>query len=189
MFFSSPSNRRLLFLAIAVVGAVAIFLRGNYLLGSQYGSICAAVMLALVWLLARALDVEESASRLRLVLVLLIGIAASFSLAFPASVNGHVQHLIEMQAIDRQAHRELLALFGSEPAFRDLTVSSAQLKGLSVTIHGSVPARNDFDRLRSRLSDECPIVEGCFLQWDIVLRDSQVRIDGTERPKSAKPQT
>jgi len=186
---TSPSNRRLQVVAIAVVGAVAISLRGNYLLGPAYGTLCAALMLALVWLLTRSLKADEGTSRVRVALVLLFATTVGLTLAFPASVNGDVKHLIKKHAIDRLAHKELLTVLKSDPSFRDLAVSSRQLKIVNVYLRGSVATRNDFDRLRSRISKECPTVRGCFLHWDVLLRDSQACVDDTDRPEPPKPQT
>lgn len=125
MPFTSPSNRCLPFLAIAVVGAVAISMRGYYLLRSAYAAICATVMVALVWLLTRSLETDKGALRLRTVFTVLFASAVSFSLAFPALVNGDLKYLIDKQAIDRLAHRELVTLLESDPAFRDLVYRGA----------------------------------------------------------------
>lgn len=167
----------------AVIGLIA-YGYGNHLFGMTGGVVYAAVALALVWLLARSLRFREGVSVLRVVVVLLFTAAVGFWMAFPASIDWRVQHVIEQHAIDRDAKRELLTLFGTDPAFRGLSVSSVQLKRANLSVHGSLASRVDFDRLRLRISDECPAIGEWPLLWDIVLRDSGTRVEGIEERES-----
>jgi hypothetical protein len=102
-------------------------------------------------------------------------------MAWPASVNPDVQQFIDLHATDRSSRAELAAVFGSDPAFHDLSTSSVQLKVINVTVQGSLGTHSDFDRLRSRIASECPALGMCNLHWEIALRDCGQRVDGLDR--------
>jgi hypothetical protein len=180
MVATSKVSRRMIFTAIAAVIVMVAFWRGNHLLGISCGVSYALMALALIWLLARSLSLREGISVFRVALALLFAASVGFCMAFPASVNWRVQYAIERHAIDRSTRSELVALFGSDPAFRSLSVSTEHFKLVCITVHGSLATRADFDRLRTRIGDDCPTVGECILHWDIVLSDSGVRIDEIE---------
>src|SRR4051812_44469664 len=101
-----------------------------------------------------------------------LALPIGYAMAFPASLNPDVQVFIDKQATDRTARAELAAVFGSDPAFGGLSVSSIHLKVVNVTVQGSLATRVDLDRLQSRIVAECPTLGGRFLHWDVLLRDS-----------------
>lgn len=181
MVATSKATRRIIFTTIATSIVVVAFWRGNQLLGIACGVSYVLIALALIWLLVRSSSFREGGSVFRLALALLFTASVGFCMTFPASINWRVQYAIKQHTIDRDAKRELVSLFGKDHAFGGLSVSSVQLKTLNIIIHGSIAERSDFDRLRTRIGDECPAVGKCILHWDIVLRDSGVRIDEVER--------
>jgi hypothetical protein len=177
----SRSAARLLFAAVGVAVVMAAFLRGNYLLGLGCGIVYAAIALALLWLLARARTPAGDVSVARVVFVMLFALPVGYALAFPASLNPAVQVFIDKQATDRRARAELAAVFASDAAYRDLSVSSVHLKVVNITVRGSMASRSDLQRLRSRIGGECPALGECFLHWDVVLRDTGERVSGLDR--------
>lgn len=171
------SRRLCSFLAkvASVALCVAAFLRGNYLLGPSCGVTYAAISVGLLWLLVGSRTPVRGAA------VAVLSLAAGGMMAFPASINPSMQYFIDKQAADRVARTELAAVFGSDPAFRELSTSSVQLKVVNVTIRGSLDTRSDLNRLRSRIAAECPTLGGCFLHWDLIFRDSGQRLSGLDR--------
>jgi len=113
--------------------------------------------------------------------VVLFALPVGYAMAFPASVNPDVQVFIDKQATDRRARAELAAVFASDPAYRDLSVSSIHLKVVNVTVHGSLSTRADLQRLRSQIAPACRTVGVGFLHWDVSLRDTGERLSGLDR--------
>lgn len=169
---------------LAVVGASAIigaFLRGNYLFGLGRGIVYACLATALVWLIVRSHTSTGHVSAVRTGLVVAFALPVAYAMAFPASVSPGMQSSIDAQETDRQLRAELAAVFTSDPAFRDLWVSSVHRKVINVTVAGSLGSRADLDRLRVRIASECPALGNCFLHWDVSLRDTQERVSGLDR--------
>jgi hypothetical protein len=171
---------RLLFAAAAVAGAFVAFFRGNYLLGLGCGIEYAAIALALFWLFARSRTPAGGVSVLRVVFVLVFALTVAFTMAFPASISPGVRFSIDRQATDRRARAELAAVFESDPAYRDMSVSAVHLKVVNITVRGSLRTRADLNRLRSRIASECPALGECFLHWDVILRDSGQQVGGLD---------
>ncbi len=172
---------RLLFVAVAIVVVVGAYLRGEYLLGVGCGIAYAAITLALVWLVSQARTPAGRVSVIRVLFMMLFVLPVGYAMAFPASLNSDVQVFINKQATERRARAELAAVFASDPAYRDLSVSSVHLKVVNLTIRGSLGARADLERLRSRITAECPALVECFLHWEVTLRDTGQRVDGLDR--------
>src|SRR5437764_2100047 len=138
------AKRRVTRLALAVLGAavvVAAYLRGDYLLGWDCGLVYAGIAAGLLSLLARSLVLTERPSPLRAAAIAALSLPLPYALAYPASINPGVQHFIDKQATDRAARAELAAVFASDPAYRDLSVSTVHVKVVNVTIRGSLPSR------------------------------------------------
>ncbi|MBX7104589.1 MAG: hypothetical protein K1X57_10945 [Gemmataceae bacterium] len=170
-----------LFAALGVVAVVAAFLRGSYLLGSGCGVVYAAIATSLMWMLARARTPAGSISVARVVFILLFALPVGYAMAFPASINPDVQVFIDKQATDRRARAELAAVFASDPAYRDLSVSSVHLKVVNITVHGSLGTRADLQRLRSQIAPPCRAAGVGFLHWDVSLRDTGEQVSGLDR--------
>jgi hypothetical protein len=149
--------------AILLVAAGGAFLRGDHLLGPRCGVAYAMVAAGLLWLFARS-------SGWRSIVIAAVAVPVAVVMADPASFNPDVQHFIDKHATDRAVRKELAAVFGSDPAYRDLSVSTQHLKVVNFTIRGSVANRADLDRLRERVGSECPTVGGCVLHWDVTTR-------------------
>jgi hypothetical protein len=156
------------------------FLRGDHLLGFEYGVTYAFIAVGLLWFLARALVLPERPSLVGAAAVVVFALPVGFVMAFPASVNPDVQRFINKQADDRAARQELAAVFASDTAFRDLSVSTTHLKIVNVTVRGPLPGRPDLDRLRARIAGECRVLKRCPLHWDVTLRDSGQRVEGLD---------
>ncbi len=150
-----------------VMGA---YLRGNYLLGIDVGIWYAAVALMMVGLFARVLW-QTPVSKIKLALLVLFTIPVCFGFAFPAFINPDVQVFVSRHKQDRVVRSELRAVFGEDPAFSSLSISTTQLKILNVEISGSVPRRADLTRLRHRVFEHCGSAKGCHLDWRIQVRD------------------
>ncbi len=166
--------------ALAAALAPVAFLRGDYLLGFGYGVTYALVAVGLVWFLARCLVLPDRPSPVGAAAVIVLSLPLGYVMAFPASVNPDVRHFIHQQADDRAARQELAAVFASDPAFRDLSVSTTHLKVVNVTVRGPLPGRPDLDRLRARVAGECPVLRRCPLHWDVTLRAAGQRVEGPD---------
>lgn len=167
----------LLFLGTASVLCIAAFLRGNYLLGPWYASLYVVVTLGLLWLLFRSFTHTSRPSLARLSLVLVSCLLAGFAMAFPAAINPDMQVFIDHEASARTARAELAKVFAADLAFGDLSANSVVLRAVTITVQGSLAKRADFDRLRSRVVEECPALTRCFLRWEITIHDPAQRID------------
>jgi hypothetical protein len=170
-------------LSLALLGAllsVLAYLRGDYLFGFPVGIFYAVVAGLAVWLLVRLLVFAETPSFVGAVAVVAVSVVVGLVLAFPAAVNSDVQVAIDRQAEDRAARAELAAVFASDPAFSGLWASTTHLKVVNVTIHGSLPARADLNRLRERIANECPAVEYRPLHWDVTIQDQAQRHRGLD---------
>lgn len=172
---------RKIFAAAGIPVMVAAFLRGNHLLGLDCGVIYAAVALALLWLLARSRTSTGSVSLMRVAVVVALAVPVGYAMAFPASINPDVQVFIDKQATDRRARAELAAVFDSDQAFGDLSVSSVHLKIVNLTVRGALHTQTDLDLLRSRIAVECPTLGPCALHWEVTLRNSGQRLRGLDR--------
>jgi hypothetical protein len=161
----------LLRFTLACVLSAAAFLRGNYLLGTWWGTLSAAIALGLLWLFVRSLHLGGRLALLRLCFIGVFCLLAAFAMSFPASINPDMQVFINDQAVDRAARAELAAVFAADPSFSGLSVSSEHLRAVNVTVRGSFGTRADFDRLRARVIEECPAVRHCFLHWDLTISD------------------
>jgi hypothetical protein len=168
------------FAAVGVVLVTVAFLRGNYLLGLDYGVACVVVTGGLLWFFARSSVLADKPSPVWAAVIAALSIPVGIVLAFPAWINPDVQYFINDQATDRAARAELSAVFASDPAYRDLSISTVHLKGLNVTIHGSLTDRSDLDRLRARIAGECADVHRRSLHWDVRLRNPPQRVDGVD---------
>lgn len=113
--------------------------------------------------------------------VVSLALLATFMMAYPAYFNPDIRYFIVKQATDRKVRAELAVVFASDPAFRDLSISSVHLKVVNISVQGSLRNRADLDRLRFRMIMECPALEDCSLGWDVTLRDSGQRIQGPDR--------
>jgi hypothetical protein len=165
-------------LAIALM--TVAFLRGNHLLGFDVGIAYVLVVAVLLWLLGESFRRKGVAAIIQMIAVTMIAILIGFALAFPASINPDVQHFINKHTTDRSVRKELRHVFNSDSAFGDLSVSTTHLKVVNVTIHGSLPTRDEMKRLRERLITDCPTLKLCPLHWDIRLRDTNERVDGLD---------
>ena len=154
---------RVLLGTAGVAMCIAAFLRGNHLLGLWCGVIYVALTLGLLWLFTRSRTFMRAAT------LAALSLAAGFVMAWPGSINSGVQIFIDKQAVDRTARAELAAVFASDPAYRDLSVSSAHLKVVNVTVQGALGTRADLDRLRSQIVSECPALGECILHWEVTL--------------------
>ena len=169
----------LLFAAAGVAVMVAAFLRGNYLLGLVCGIVYAGVAFALLLLLARSRTPGGGVSVARVAFVAVLAVPVGYVMAFPSYPD--VQIFIDKQATERKARGELAAVFASDPAYRDLSVTSVQLKVVNISVRGVLGTRADLDRLRSRIAAECPALGECLLHWEVALRDSGQRLSGLDR--------
>lgn len=172
---------RAVFAVVVVSAIIGAFLRGNYLFGLGRGIVYACLASTLVWLLVRSRTSTGRVSAVRTGLVVAFALPVAYAMAFPASVSPGMQSFIDAQARDRQLRAELTAVFASDPAFRDLRVSSVHRKVINVTVWGSLGTRADLDRLRVRIASECPVLSSCVLHWDVSLRDAQERLSGLDR--------
>ncbi|QDU45177.1 hypothetical protein Mal52_36670 [Symmachiella dynata] len=171
-------------LAFALAGVALIsvaFLRGNYLLGLGCGIAYVFVTTAAIWLFAQSLARKQRASRICAITIAILSVPIGLVMAFPAAINSDIQYFIDSQATDRTVRAELKQVFASDPVFSNLSLSTRHLKALNVTISGTLPTRNDLERLRNRILTECPTLKRCALHWNLTLHDSGHRIDSPDR--------
>lgn len=178
---ASRSIARALFATAGIAAIVVAFLRGNYLLGLGCGGLYAAIAAAIVWLFVRSRTPVGGVSVVRAGFVAAFALPVGYAMAFPASLNPDMQVFIDKQATDRRARVELAAVFASDAAFRDLSVSSVHLKVVNITVHGSLGSRTDLERLRSLIAPKCRAAGVGFLHWDVSLRDSRQHVSGLDR--------
>src|SRR5687767_7837098 len=110
---SNPSRliARLVFAAFSVALIAIAFLRGNYLLGIEFGVMYAVIGFGVSWYLARSLVLTEKPSLIRAAAIVVLSLPLAIVMADPAAINPDVQVFIDKQATDRAARRELRALF------------------------------------------------------------------------------
>ncbi len=177
----TPSVARLIVVMVGITLAVIAYLRGNYLLGFNYGLAYAFIAVGLVWMSMGSFAFAKKPSWVRAVAIGVLSIPIGYVMAFPASINRDIQVFIDKQADDRTARAELRNVFASDAAFANLSISTVHLKVVNVTISGSFPDRAALDRLRNRIATECPTAQRCPLHWKITLRathESMVGLDG-----------
>ncbi len=169
-------------IALLIVG----FLRGNYLLGLGGGIAYVLVVAGLLWLFVESFRRKGTVAIIQKSVVALLAIPIGFALAFPASINPDVQHVVNKQTTDRNVRGELKRVFDSDSAFEDLSISTTHLKVVNVTIRGSLPTRDDMKRLHESLVSDCPTLKLCPLHWDIHLRETNEWVNGHELFPSAE---
>jgi hypothetical protein len=172
---------RTLFGVIGIALCTVAYTRGDYLLGPKYGIAYVVITLALLGLFASAVSKGGYASVLQVGIVIALSLTAGYLMANPTSIDPDMKYYIEQQAIDRATRAELAAVFATDQAFDALSVSTTHLKTVNVTVSGSLGTPTEFDRLREKVVRECPALNHCNLHWNILLRDSGHRIEGTER--------
>lgn len=175
-----PVARAFALMCGAAMAAVA-YRRGHLLLGAEVGVLYAGVAVGLVWLVARLLTRTGRPFLPRAVAAVAVTVPIAAVMADPAAVSPDLQHFIDKQATDREARRELAAVFATDPSYADLTTSTAHVKVVNVTVRGLVGGRPDLDRLRARVAAECPAVQRCVLHWDVRFRDTGGRFAGLDR--------
>lgn len=176
--------------SVVVVASLSVvaFLRGNHLLGMEAGIMFALVTGGALWLFVKTFARDGKISFARLVATsLLIGFVA-FAIAFPAKVNSDLQHFIDKQATDRAARVEVRQVIESDNTFGSLSVATTRYKWVLVTVSGVMPTRDDFNRLRTRLIEDCPTLKTCTLEWHIRLHDSNENVDGFDHELFPPPE-
>lgn len=158
---------------------LAAFVRGRYLLGTGAGLLYAFVAILVSFLFVRTLS-QSPVPRPRLWLLVMFAVPVSLAFAFPHYLKWDVQYLVDIQTTDRNARRELAALFASDPAFSDLGASTTYRKVICVEISGELPARADLNRLHDRLAGECPTLNHCGLSWTVQIREARERVNGSD---------
>lgn len=163
----SSSTRAIQLLGLFAIGhAIAAYARGAWLFGSAIAVVYAVISLFTVGLLGQAiLKAEDSGSQVVSRAVFLAFV--SFVLAFPALINPQVQHFIELQNTDRHIRNELSKVLNGDPAFRSVAIATLKRKCVCVEISGSVPSGDDYTRLRSQVSSQCPTVANVLIDWDV----------------------
>ncbi len=155
-----------LFALFAATHAGIAYARGLHLFGSSMATVYAVVSLLTTGLLGYALlNRSESGSQAVSRSVFLIFV--SIVLAVPTVFNPQVQHFIDLQATDRRIRSELHAVIQSEPVFASVTITTKKSKCVCVEISGSVLSQDDYDRLRSQVSSQCPTVSDVLIDWDL----------------------
>lgn len=182
-------SRLIQVVSVVVVASLIVlaFLRGNFLLGGVTGILFALVTGATLWLFIRTFVREGRISIARLIATSLLTGYVAFAFAFPAKLNSDLQHLIDKQADDRAARAEVSKVIKSDDTFGSLTVSTQQLKWVLVTVSGELPTRDALIHLRMRLVQECPTLKTCSLAWQILLRDSNENVIGSDRELFPSP--
>jgi hypothetical protein len=176
---ATRTDARLVFAAIAAAAVAVAFLWGDYLLGFVVGILYAALTGALLGLFARSLLLTEKPSLVGAVVAIALSLPLAVLMARPTAAIPDLNHFIAQQADGRAASKELAAVFASDPAYGRLSVSTAWGgKVADVTVRGRLNDHPDLVRLRSRIFGECPMLENCYLSWDITLREPAQRVKG-----------
>lgn len=160
--------------AAGVALCVAAYLRGDFLFGPGAGVYYAAVVLGLLWLFAR------SRSTARAAVVAALSLAVAFALTWPAAINPNVSLVMERIAERRAIQAELAAVLESDAAYSKLTASFVQTKIVNIKVNGPLSTRSPFDRLRSRIMEECPTLGGCDLSWNVIVLDTEQHMVGRD---------
>jgi len=165
--------RRFLLATVALLAVAVAFLRGDYLFGVGWGIAYAAMSIALIWLLTRRRSSSSRGSFARVTFTTLLAMAATYAMAFPASISPSLHRIIDEHTTVRRARKELAAVFASDDAYSDLSMSSSNRKVIAITVHGSLSSA-DLERVRSRIRAECPVFErrrAVWLVWDVFVKD------------------
>ena len=149
---------------------LAAFSRGNHLLGTGAGITYAVVALMIMTLFARPVRTTP-VPRFRIAILVLFSIPVCLAFAFPTHINSDLQNAVDKQTEDRVARSELHAIFSVDPAFSDLSISTAHSKIVNVEIYGTVPEKMDLDRLQQLVFERCGFVEHCCVRWRILVRN------------------
>lgn len=162
----------LLALGGAAVFVTGAYVRGEFLLGRRAGIVYALVaILATGMILRSAVARPFQAQRLmsRCVFTFLVSLA----FAFPTVLNRDLQHFVDLQATNRAIRSELKSVFAADKAFGDLAIETTQRKCVCVTVSGSVASAADFDRLRTRVSSECPSIDKVLIHWEVSIGEEE----------------
>lgn len=98
--------------------AAIVIRRVHHLLGAEVGILYVAVAVALAWLVAWFLTCTGRPPLARAVTVAAVAVPIAAVMADPATVSPGLQHFIGQQATDREARRELAAVFATDPRLR-----------------------------------------------------------------------
>lgn len=170
----------MLYLALSIALCAVAFLRGNFLLGLEFGIAYVFVAIVLASFVSSTLFPNGRRSFVQVTVAIALSLAVGLLMAFPAWMSPDLQHFIDKEAVDRNARTELGAVFAADSAYRDLSVSSVHLKAVNLTVRGLLGTRADLDRLRGRINRECPAVTQCVLHWDVTVGKPAARINGLD---------
>lgn len=150
-------------------------------MGAAVGVVYVLMAGTLLFLFGRTLEVSGRAQGTRLAVLALIAGPVVFGMAFPAKVHPGFRSVIDGRLIEQVVRAELVKVLNSDAAFRNLRVSTTRGKALNVTISGSVPTRDDLQRLRVQFTRERLLVNMHHLHWDVELRDTGEAVRGFDR--------
>ncbi len=157
---------RSLAIAVSVLAVIlAAYVRGEYLFGVPGGVLYALAATAIAGLFHRGITYKPFPKK-RLILLTLFTIPVVLHFAFPTYLNPNAGYVVHKHAQDRNARAELAALFASDPAYHDLSVSTQHTKVIVVEIRGSVPTNDDLARVHAQVQ-ECKLIEHCFVRWEV----------------------
>lgn len=147
----------------AILGA---YFRGNYLMGTGAGFIYSFVAFLIVLLAISSLN-KTPLPRFRIAFLVLFALLVGFALSFPTYFNSDLQIQINRQHEERSAREELNSILSDDLAFSDLETTTYSRKMLCVEIHGTVPTKNDLERLKNTVTSQCDFVEHSYVDWRV----------------------
>jgi hypothetical protein len=154
-------------ISIAFVSAIlGAFCRGNYLMGPGAGFIYAFVAFLIVLLTISSLNTKPL-PRFRIASLLVFAVFVGFAFSFPTYFNSDFQYQINRQHEERSAREELNSILSDDPAFSELDVATYHRKILCVEIHGTVPTKEDLDRLMKTVTNQCDFIEHSYVDWRV----------------------
>lgn len=172
-----PQKRRVPLGMTFLILAATAYLRGNYLLGVVCGMLYAVIMAAVVWLVVKRQHGDSWLAKLQTQLRIVFAAIVVFVMIFPTIVSPRLQFEIEELQLVRTIQREFKQVSTRDVEFSTLVISTKRSKGLNVTISGTMPSKQQLHRLRSRIADDCPVIESCPIHWRIRFQNTSEDID------------
>lgn len=172
-----PQKRRVLLGMTFVILVATAFLRGNYLLGVVCGTLYAVVMAAVLWLALKRQHGDSWLAKLQMQSRRVFAAIVVFVMICPTMVSPRLQFEIEELQLVRTIQREFKQVSTRDVEFSKLAISTKRSKGLNVTISGTMPSKQQLHRLRSRIADDCPVIESCPIHWRIRFQNTSEDID------------
>jgi len=154
--------------AVFIVGTMlTAYSRGHYLLGWQVGAFYSLFTFLLLTQGTRYFF-QSPLPKLRIAILAITCIPLACVMAFPSYFVPNAGYLINDHRTDQDGRTELAAVFASDPAFKQIQVTTFRTRIVGFKISGKIPTKNDLKRLRTLIHD-CENTN--YVSWNIYVID------------------